>query len=772
MRRALLPLAAAGALLALLWSLAHRLEAHDQPKGGGLVVEGPFDESAFTPCVGGMAGTFPCSNVDLLAYIPHGMLGGTNGNDIWGWTDPLTGKEYALVGERSGTAFVDISTPTAPVYLGLLPTQTFSSSWRDIKTFANHAFIVSEAANHGMQVFDLTNLRNVASPPVTFSVTAHYSSFSNSHNIAINEDSGYAFPVGTNTCSGGLHMVDISTPTSPTFAGCFSADGYTHDTQCVTYAGPDTAHVGKEICFNANEDTITIVNVTTKSAPVQLSRTTYAGSAYTHQCWLTEDHRYLLADDESDETNFHHNTRTYVWNVSNLDAPTLIGHYTAANAAIDHNQYIVADHVFQANYRSGLRILHLDNPASAQLSEVGYFDLYPADDNPNFNGAWSVYPFFESGVVILNGIEQGLFVLQPNLGSAQPTDTPTQAATSTPTRTATHTPTRTRTPTNTPTATPTRTSTIAPTPAGGISGSIVYFTGDDPVAGAQMDLSGSGVLSTQTNGSGEFAFLGLAEATWTLQASKSGDGGNAIGANDALYALEGGVGIRTFGTEQRAACDVTGNGTLSGLDASLILQYVVDSIAALPVASACGNDWVFFPSPVGGGTPATPAIGNGSCTPGSIAYTPLVGVATQQNFRGVLFGDCDGSWDDGGGGAQAGTRRSIVRLGEPRLAGDGMVEIPLYLDASQGFRAVDLLLRHDPLYLRVTDVRISESARGAMMRYNARRAGVLRVALARLSVIHSGSEPLLLLRFKIEGRSERVAMRRALRTSVVRQRVD
>lgn len=30
-----------------------------------------------------------------------------------------------------------------------------------------------------------------------------------------------------------------------------------------------------------------------------------------------------------------------------------------------------------------------------------------------FNGAWSVYPFFDSGTVIVSGIEQGLFVLKP-----------------------------------------------------------------------------------------------------------------------------------------------------------------------------------------------------------------------------------------------------------------------------------------------------------------------------------------------------------------------
>ena len=236
-----------------------------------------------TPCVGGFADIYPCDNVDLLAFMPLADIGGGQGNDIWGWTDRSTGKEYAIMGRTSGTSFVDISDPENPVYLGNLPPHTSDSAWRDIKVYARHAFIVSEASGHGMQIFDLTQLRNVISPPVTFAETAHYAGFSNAHNVAINEDSRFAYAVGSNTCSGGLHMVDIQNSTTPTFAGCYSGDGYTHDAQCVIYSGPDTEHQDKEICFNSNEDTLTIVDVTNKSVPVMLSRTRYSGSGYTHQ---------------------------------------------------------------------------------------------------------------------------------------------------------------------------------------------------------------------------------------------------------------------------------------------------------------------------------------------------------------------------------------------------------------------------------------------------------------------------------------------------------
>jgi choice-of-anchor B domain-containing protein len=376
-----------------------------------------------TACVGGMADTYPCSNVDLMAFLPLAQIGGGNGNDIWGWTDPLTGKEFAIMGLTNGTAFVDISDPVNPVYYGHLPPPAgvSNSSWRDIKVYADHAFIGSEALGSGLQVFDLTVLRAGPSLVDGYVETAHFTDFSTSHNVVVNADTGYAYAVGVNNdaCNRGIRFIDISDPANPQSAGCFGGDGYTHDAQCVTYAGPDVEHAGKEICFAFNEDTLTIVDVTNKAAPVQISRTTYADRGYSHQGWLTEDHAFLLLDDELDERNVAAvtNTRTLIWDVRDLDNPDHFADYIGPSTAIDHNQYVVGDYSFQANYRSGLRILDISDIANGNLAEVGYFDIYPSSDAANFNGAWSVYPFFASGNIVVSGIEQGLFILRPQLGT-------------------------------------------------------------------------------------------------------------------------------------------------------------------------------------------------------------------------------------------------------------------------------------------------------------------------------------------------------------------
>ena len=369
------------------------------------------------PGIGGN-GPFEHEKMDLLGHLTLDQIGGGPGNilgnDCWGWTDPQTGKEYAIVGLSNATSFVDITVPTNPQYLGRLPTQGTNSTWRDMKVYSNHVFVVSDAnPTHGVQVFDLTRLRTVdPNSPQTFSNNALYTGIGSAHNIAINEDTGYAYVVGSSQASGGLHVVDISNPTSPVFAGNFSADGYTHDAQVVIYNGPDASYVGREVAFCSNEDTLTIVDVTNKSSMSMISRTGYPQDAYTHQCWLTEDQRYLYLCDELDEYNTVTPTRTHIWDLLDLNNPFYVGYYSGTTTAIDHNIYVKGDFAYLSNYSAGLRVLGINPNDPTQLTEVAFFDTYVTDSDNDFDGAWSVYPYFESGSIFINDRQNGLFVVR------------------------------------------------------------------------------------------------------------------------------------------------------------------------------------------------------------------------------------------------------------------------------------------------------------------------------------------------------------------------
>jgi choice-of-anchor B domain-containing protein len=384
-------------------------------------------------CENGFAGPYPCKNTDLLSNLTLPEIGaaptGEIGNDIWGWTDPKTKREYAIMGRSDGTAFVDITNGKRPRFVANLPTEVDGprQSWRDIKVYENHAYIVSEHIGHGMQVLDLTRLRavNPAKAPAQFRADTVYRGgtpiLSNTHNLDINEDSGFAYLVGTNTCSAGLHMVDIRDPKNPKFAGCFAQDGYTHDTQCEIYDGPDERFRGREICFASNEDTVTIVDVTDKSAPKQLSRTGYPEARYTHQGWLTEDREYFVFNDELDETGRGASLpptapvqTTYFLPVRSLTNPGAVTKSPNNTTSTDHNLYIEDGWIFESNYTSGLRVFDESRVPNDLGAEGAFFDVYPENDNPGFEGGtWSNYGDYRKGKVAVSSIDRGLFVVEP-----------------------------------------------------------------------------------------------------------------------------------------------------------------------------------------------------------------------------------------------------------------------------------------------------------------------------------------------------------------------
>lgn len=380
-------------------------------------------------CSDGSASHFGCSNVNLLSFLPIEEIGGDRGvrmNDIWGWTDSKTGKEYALVGRINGTSFVDVSNPTNPVYVANLPMTEGSraNAWRDIKVYKNHAYVVADnAGEHGIQVVDLTKLRDFEGSPMTLEEDTIYDKVHSVHNIVINEDTGFAYAVGSSgggqTCGGGLHMVNIQDPKNPTFAGCFadpstgrSGTGYTHDAQCVTYEGPDKEYQGEEICIGANETAISIANVSDKENPQALSTASYPDYAYVHQGWFTEDQRYFFQNDELDElTGNVDRTRTLIWDLSDLDDPQFVDEYFFDNSASDHNLYIKGNTMYQSNYVSGLQVVDISDPKNPK--KVGYFDTEPfGEDTPGFAGTWSNYPYFESDIIIMTSSTEGLFILE------------------------------------------------------------------------------------------------------------------------------------------------------------------------------------------------------------------------------------------------------------------------------------------------------------------------------------------------------------------------
>ena len=345
---------------------------------------------------------FTSDKVNLLSQIPLNGFPSkpTSANDCWGYTSP-SGREYALMGVRNAMVVVEITTPGSPVIVGQV---THSNClWGDVKVFGDYCYVVNECGGG----IDVINLADVDNGNVTLVGQVTTGGLAASHNVAIDADSGFLYLCGANINGGRLVAFDLSDPANPTLAGQVpSSQGVNvHDAQIVTYtSGP---YAGKQIAFCANGGIgLDIYDVTNKSNMFRLSRTTYPNLTYCHQCWLSEDRQYLYLNDETDSVN-----ETVIFDVTNLSNPLLVNTSSSGVSATDHNLYVRDGFIYEAEYHAGLRIFCADDPVNPV--QVGWFDTYPENDGGGFDGAWSVYPFFPSGTVIVSDIDRGLFVLDP-----------------------------------------------------------------------------------------------------------------------------------------------------------------------------------------------------------------------------------------------------------------------------------------------------------------------------------------------------------------------
>lgn len=365
-------------------------------------------------CENGLAGEYPCNDYDLLTHFTLDEIGGTDTmiTDSWGWTHPISKEEFALICTNKGVTFINITDPANAIILGTLKTRTENSLTRHAKIYNSFAFIISDASGHGMQSFNLGNLLNIQNPPVEFTSSRDYTFFGTANNISINQDSGFAYISDASTFDGGLQFVDINNTIKALEAGGYSESEYKNETQVITYKGPDADYTDKEILIGSNSSEVVILDVTDKENPIKITSFTYPNIGKTNQGWFTEDYRYFIFGDELDEINNSTNTNTIVYDFTDLDNPIHHFNYEGSTTAIDNNGYVKGDNYFLANYTNGIRIIDISNIDNKLFTEIGFFDTYPENNNLETKGTVNVYPYLESGNIIVSDTNNGFFLIR------------------------------------------------------------------------------------------------------------------------------------------------------------------------------------------------------------------------------------------------------------------------------------------------------------------------------------------------------------------------
>ena len=367
-------------------------------------------DGGITKCKNGKAGDLPCKNIDLVSRVTG--IGGVA--DVWGWVDPETKDEYAIVGGHNGVNFFNVSNPEKPIKVGQVPGKAGPLLWLEMEIVNDHLYWVCDLYPCGLNVFDLSRLRGIETtvPVLRPDVVLPIGTV---HSIDSNPDTNHIFLNGAGLVVGTPIIMDVSVPLAPTPVGGMLDDGYTHDSLCRTYKGPDKDRKGHEICFNFNEDTVTIYDVTANpQQPEMLSRTTYKNANYSHSGALTQDHKTLISTDEGDETANLTPSTLYIWDVRNLEKPKLTKAWEAPSQSIDHNIYQEKRALYHANYNNGFRILDLKKANKGQLKETAWIDTMPTADSPDFQGVWAAYPYLPSGNILVGDMSDGFYIVRPH----------------------------------------------------------------------------------------------------------------------------------------------------------------------------------------------------------------------------------------------------------------------------------------------------------------------------------------------------------------------
>ena len=338
-----------------------------------------------------------------------GLLGQTSytndNNDIWGYTDSTTGKEYALVGTTAGVSIVDISsaTPQKKQFI-----QGPYSIWRDLKTWSHYTYVTHDNTfawntipDHGILIIDMDSVNQVnprykTMNPIIPLAGGGFDTLKTAHNLYIDEN-GFCYLFGANISGGGALIFDLNDdPWNPTYVGIFD-NYYLHDGMVrgdtlwgsAVYAG-----------------LFTVVDVAVKDSTVLLA-TRATPNAFTHNTWISDNNKVLFTTDEVGAAYLTAYDVSDLSNISELDRiQSSIG-----VSVIPHNAHVYGQWVVTSYYTSGVQIVDAKYPDL--LVEVGYYDTSPSFSGNGFYGNWGAFPYFASEKIICSDIEEGLYVLDP-----------------------------------------------------------------------------------------------------------------------------------------------------------------------------------------------------------------------------------------------------------------------------------------------------------------------------------------------------------------------
>ena len=332
-------------------------------------------------------------NVTLASRLSYGSQSVSN---IGGWVDTADGKEYALVGAENGLSIVDVSIPASPVEIVQIPGP--ASTWREVKTVGDYAYVTTEDGAIGLQIIELTNLPATNLAVSTWRPKIGNDTLNTIH--ALHAENGKVYLFGSNVGNKGAIIADVTTnPMVPVYLGSYDPR-YVHD----GYVRNDTLYAG-----HIYDGEVAVVDCSNPSSPNILA-TFLTPTKFTHNTWLSANSKICFTTDENANSFVGAFDISNLGNIKETDRIQM----NPGSGAIVHNTHVLQnngiDYAVTSWYTEGFNIVDASRPGN--LVQVGNYDTYPAAGT-GFAGCWGVYPFLPSGTIVASDIDSGLFVFSP-----------------------------------------------------------------------------------------------------------------------------------------------------------------------------------------------------------------------------------------------------------------------------------------------------------------------------------------------------------------------
>ncbi|MDP1728073.1 MAG: choice-of-anchor B family protein [Bacteroidota bacterium] len=333
------------------------------------------------------------------------ISGNQTWNDLTGYFDPKTQREYVITGTTDSIYFLDITNPANIKQVDVRFGKSIYARNRDYETYKHYAYCVSDQASGigALQIFDLQYLPDSvhkiyeSSSLGIFTHTIHIDSMSARLYMCANTKTPQPFSA--------MDIISLQNPEQPVFLAKLEVPvkpggSPLFDLVHEMYVRNDTAYLS---CGNEGIFIYDLRNPGKQSIIGSINA--YPDKGYNHSCVLDNTGKFIMFTDENAGLDIK------IFDINTLSDPKFVSQFNSSPMATPHNAYWHGDLAYVSSYHDGVRVYDIKDKSNPVM--VAWYDTHDTiEDYLGYKGCWGVYPYLPGRRVVASDMTYGIFVFE------------------------------------------------------------------------------------------------------------------------------------------------------------------------------------------------------------------------------------------------------------------------------------------------------------------------------------------------------------------------